>query len=68
MQGVEGEGSRDLLSRSPAHAGERDGVDYKRWCSTEEEENPRLILRVLRGDGGSTNVEILGRTYDHYSA
>nr|BAD10262.1 hypothetical protein [Oryza sativa Japonica Group] len=32
---VEGRGSGDLLSRSPVHTGERDGVVYERWRSTE---------------------------------
>src|SRR5512147_971832 len=48
VQDVEGRGSGDLLSRSPVHAGERDGVVYERRRNTEEEANPRLISRVLR--------------------
>ncbi|BAD73481.1 hypothetical protein [Oryza sativa Japonica Group] len=32
---VEGRGSGDLLSRSPVHTGERDGVVYERRRSTE---------------------------------
>ncbi len=35
VQDVEGRGSGDLLSQSPVHAGERDGLVYERWRSTE---------------------------------
>ncbi len=35
VQDVEGRGSGDLLSQSQVHAGERDGVIYERWRSTE---------------------------------
>ena len=58
VQDVEGRGSGDLLSRSPVHAGERDGVVYERRRSTEQEANPRLISRVLREGGGSVYIEI----------
>ncbi len=60
VQDIEGRGSGDLLSRSPVHAGERDGVVYERRRNTEEEEeaNPRLISHVLREGGGSVYIEI----------
>ena len=57
VQDIEGEGSGDLLSRSLVHANERDGVDYVRQRSTEEEANPRLISRLLRG-GGSQQLNL----------
>ncbi len=58
VQDVEGRGSGDLLSRSPVHAGERDGVVHEQQCNTEEEANPRLISRVLREGGGTVYIEI----------
>jgi hypothetical protein len=33
-------GSRDLLSRSPVHAGARDGVDYGDGASSERWQKP----------------------------
>jgi hypothetical protein len=39
-------GSGDLLSRSPVHAGARDGVDYGGGASSERWQNPRSISGV----------------------
>ena len=61
MQDVEGEGSEDQLSRSPVHADERDGVDYKQRRSTEEEVKPRLISRMLHRSGILAYIEISSR-------
>nr|BAC20663.1 hypothetical protein [Oryza sativa Japonica Group] len=60
VQNVEGAGFGELLSRLPLSTGEWDGVDYKQQRSTEEEANPRLIPRMLRGGGGSNYIEISG--------
>src|SRR5512133_3672106 len=57
VQDVKDRGLGVLLSRSLVHAGERDGVVYERRRSSEEEANPRLILRVLREDGRSVYIE-----------
>lgn len=60
VQDVEGRGSEDLLSRSPVHAGKRDGVIYERRRSTEQQANPRLISREFREGGGSVYI-VIGR-------
>lgn len=55
VQNIKGECSGDLLSRSPVHASERDGLDHERWHSIEEEANPILISRMLHGGYGSND-------------
>ena len=42
-------GSGDLLSRSPVHAGARDGVDYEGGASSERWQNPRLVSGMCGG-------------------
>jgi hypothetical protein len=42
-------GSRDLLSRSPVHAGARDEVDNGGGASSERWQNPRSVLGVCGG-------------------
>jgi hypothetical protein len=42
-------GSRDLLSRSPVHAGARDEVDYGGGASSERWKNPRSVSGVCGG-------------------
>jgi hypothetical protein len=42
-------GFRDLLSRSPVHAGTRDGVDYGGDASSERWQNPRSVSRMCGG-------------------
>jgi hypothetical protein len=41
-------GSEDLLSRSPVHAGARDGVDYGGGASSERWQNPRSVLGCVQ--------------------
>jgi len=41
-------GSGDLLSRSPVHAGARDGVDYGGGASSERWQNPRSVSGYVR--------------------
>jgi hypothetical protein len=41
-------GSGDLLSRSPVHAGARDGVDYGGGTSRERWQNPRSVSGCVR--------------------
>ena len=40
-------GSRDLLSRSPVHAGRRDGVGYSGGASSEMWQNPNSCVRYV---------------------
>jgi hypothetical protein len=42
-------GSGDLLSRSPVHAGARDGVEYGGGASSERWQNPRSVSGVCGG-------------------
>jgi hypothetical protein len=42
-------GSGDLLSRSPVHAGVRDGVYYGGGASSERWQNPRSVSDVCGG-------------------
>ena len=42
-------GFGDLLSRSPVHAGARDGVDYGGGASSERWQNPRSVSGVCGG-------------------
>jgi hypothetical protein len=42
-------GSGDLLSRSPVHAGARDGVEYGGGANSERWQNPRSVLGVCGG-------------------
>jgi hypothetical protein len=42
-------GSRDLLSRSPVHAGARDEVHYEGGASSERWQNPRFVSGVCGG-------------------
>ena len=72
-------GSGDLLSRSPVHAGGRDGVGYRGGASRERWQNPRSIS-VYRGIGravlyiarlrkprtGRTWAESTSRTYTRF--
>ena len=39
--------SGDLLSRSPVHAGGRDGVDYNGGASSEMWQNPNSCVRYV---------------------
>jgi hypothetical protein len=45
---VKASGSGDLLSRSPVHAGARDGVDYGGGASSEWWQNPRSVQGYVR--------------------
>jgi hypothetical protein len=47
-------GFRDLLSRSPVHAGARDGVHYGGGASSERWQNPRSVLGVCGGRPGKS--------------
>jgi hypothetical protein len=44
--------SGDLLSRSPVHAGARDGVDYGGGASSERWQNPRSVSDCVRRVAG----------------
>jgi hypothetical protein len=53
---IKASGFRDLLSRSPVHAGAPDGVNYGGDASSERWKNPRGAQRKILGNMGHDHV------------